>query len=164
MFPEDESHFMIHEMKTAPQPSTYTLKKHSVYIRGSIMKHPCICVCMKHTCHHAVSQRYRKYPLDPPSMCGPRLMAFHPILSGLSPLQCRPPIVQHNTGTHTHTVNSRIPSSCMQFSDYYLINKSCQLEIFDLRVHASPCGVCGCADTLNWPLLCAAKPGTISST
>ena len=24
--------------------------------------------------------------------------------------------------------------------------------------------VCACADTLNWPLLCAAKPGKISST
>ena len=32
-------------------------------------------------------------------MCGPRLMAFHPIASGLLPLECRPPIIQRR---HTH--------------------------------------------------------------
>ena len=53
----------------------------------------------RHTCRHAVSERCRKYPLDPQSMCGPRLMAFHPIASGQLPLECRPPIIQRR---HTH--------------------------------------------------------------
>ena len=110
-------------MKPDPQPSTDHIEKQSRKCSRKLHETPMyMCVdTYRHTCRHAVSERCRKYPLDPPSMCGPRLMAFHPILSGLLPLQCRPPNIHHtHTYTHTKTMSSRIPSSCMQLSYYYL--------------------------------------------